>query len=40
MAFVHARVDRRMQGLVSLLKAGGTRLPVSELEHFCSRAVK
>jgi CRP-like cAMP-binding protein len=41
MAFVLAeRLDRRTQDVVSLLKAAGTRLPVSELERFRSRAVQ
>jgi CRP-like cAMP-binding protein len=41
MAFVLAeRLDRRTQDVVSLLKAAGTRLPVSELERFRSRAVE
>jgi CRP-like cAMP-binding protein len=40
-AFVLAdRLDRRTQDVVSLLKAAGTRLPVSELERFRSRAVE
>ena len=40
MAFVLAeRLDRRTQDVVSLLRAAGTRLPVSELERFRSRAV-
>jgi CRP-like cAMP-binding protein len=41
MAFVlAARLDRRTQDVVSLLQAAGTRLPVSELERFRSRAVE
>jgi CRP-like cAMP-binding protein len=41
MAFVLAeRLDQRTQDVVSLLKAAGTRLPVSELERFRSRAVE
>lgn len=41
MAFVLAeRLDRRTQDVVSLLKAAGTRLPVSELERFRSRALE
>ena len=41
MAFVLAeRLDRRTQDLVSLLQATGTRLPVSELHRFRSRAVQ
>ena len=41
MAFVLAeRLDRRTQDVVSLLKAAGTRLPVSELERFRSRVVE
>jgi len=41
MAFVLAeRLDRRTQDVVALLKAVGTRLPVSELERFRSRAVE
>ena len=41
MAFVLAeRLDRRTQDVVSLLQAAGTRLPVSELERFRSRAVQ
>jgi CRP-like cAMP-binding protein len=41
MAFVLAeRLDRRTADVVSLLKAVGTRLPVSELERFRSRAVE
>ena len=41
MAFVLAdRLDRRTQDVVSLLRAAGTRLPVSELERFRSRAVE
>ena len=41
MAFVLAeRLDRRTQDVVSLLKAAGTRLPVSELERFRSRAIE
>jgi CRP-like cAMP-binding protein len=40
MAFVLAeRLDRRTQDVASLLKAAGSRLPVSELERFRSRAV-
>jgi CRP-like cAMP-binding protein len=40
-AFVLAeRLDRRTHDVVSLLKAAGTRLPVSELERFRSRAVE
>jgi CRP-like cAMP-binding protein len=40
-AFVLAeRLDRRTQDFVSLLEAAGTRLPVSELERFRSRAVE
>jgi CRP-like cAMP-binding protein len=40
MAFVLAeRLDRRTQDVVALLRAAGTRLPVSELERFRSRAV-
>lgn len=40
-AFVLAeRLDRRTQDVVSLLKLAGTRLPVSELERFRSRAVE
>lgn len=31
------RLDRRTQDVVSLLRAAGTRLPVSELERFRSR---
>ena len=39
MAFVLAeRLDRRTQDVVSLLQAAGTRLPVSELERYRSRA--
>lgn len=41
MAFVLAeRLDRRTQDVVSLLKAAGTRLPVTELERFRSRALE
>ena len=41
LAFVLAeRLDRRTQDVVSLLKAAGTRLPVSELERFRSSAVE
>ncbi len=41
MAFVLAeRLNRRTQDVVSLLRAAGTRLPVSELERFRSRAVQ
>jgi CRP-like cAMP-binding protein len=41
MAFVLAeRLDRRTQDVVALLGAAGTRLPVSELERFRSRAVE
>jgi CRP-like cAMP-binding protein len=41
MAFVLAeRLDRRTQDLVQLLRAAGSRLPVSELERFRSRAVQ
>ncbi len=41
MAFVLAeRLDRRTQDVVALLRAAGTRLPVSELERFRSRAVE
>ena len=41
LAFVLAeRLDRRTQDVVSLLRAAGTRLPVSELERFRSRAVQ
>ena len=41
MAFVLAeRLDRRTQDVVSLLKAAGTRLPVSELERFRSRVAE
>ena len=41
MAFILAeRLDRRTQDVVSLLKAAGSRLPVSELERFRSRAVE
>ena len=40
-AFVLAeRLDRRTSDVVSLLDAVGTRLPVSELERFRSRAVE
>jgi CRP-like cAMP-binding protein len=34
------RLDRRTQDVVALLRAAGTRLPVSELERFRSRAVE
>jgi CRP-like cAMP-binding protein len=34
------RLDRRTQDVVSLLDAAGTRLPVSELERFRSRAME
>lgn len=34
------RLDRRTQDVVSLLRAAGTRLPVSELERFRSRTVQ
>lgn len=34
------RLDRRTQDVVSLLEAAGTRLPVSELERFRSRALQ
>ncbi len=41
MAFVLAdRLDRRTQDVVSLLRAAGTRLPVSELEQYRSRAAQ
>ena len=41
MAFVLAeRLDRRTQDVVALLKAAGTRLPVSELERFRSRVLE
>jgi CRP-like cAMP-binding protein len=41
MAFVLAeRLDRRTEDLVLLLRAAGTRLPVSELERFRSRAAE
>jgi LmbE family N-acetylglucosaminyl deacetylase len=41
MAFVLAeRLDRRTQDAVSLLRAAGTRLPVSGLERFGSRAAE
>ena len=41
LAFVLAeRLDRRTQDVVSLLKAAGTRLPMSELERFRSSAVE
>ena len=41
MAFVLAdRLHRRTRDFVSLLEAAGTRLPVSELERFRSRAVE
>ncbi len=41
LAFVLAeRLDRRTQDVVSLLQAAGTRLPVSELERFRSRAAE
>jgi CRP-like cAMP-binding protein len=40
-AFVLAeRLDRRTQDVVALLKVAGSRLPVSELERFRSRAVE
>jgi CRP-like cAMP-binding protein len=40
-AFVLAeRLDRRTKDVVSLLRVAGTRLPVSELERFRSRAVE
>lgn len=40
-AFVLAeRLDRRTQDVVALLKVAGTRLPVSELERFRSRAAE
>jgi CRP-like cAMP-binding protein len=40
LAFVLAeRLERRTQDVVSLLKVAGSRLPVSELERFRSRAV-
>jgi CRP-like cAMP-binding protein len=39
MAFVLAeRLDRRTQDVISLLQAAGSRLPVSELERYRSRA--
>ncbi len=34
------RLDRRTQDVVSLLRTAGSRLPVSELERFRSRAVE
>jgi hypothetical protein len=34
------RLDRRTHDVVSLLRTVGTRLPVSELERFRSRAVE
>jgi CRP-like cAMP-binding protein len=41
LAFVLAeRLDRRTQDVLSLLKAAGTRLPVSELERFRSSAAE
>ena len=41
LAFVLAeRLDRRTQDVLSLLKAAGTRLPVSELERYRSSAVE
>ena len=41
LAFVLAeRLDRRTQDVVALLEAAGTRLPLSELERFRSRAVE
>jgi CRP-like cAMP-binding protein len=41
LAFVLAeRLDRRTQDVVSLLRAAGTRLPVSELERFRSSALE
>jgi CRP-like cAMP-binding protein len=41
LAFVlAARLDRRTQDVVSLLRAAGTRLPVSELERFRRSAVE
>ena len=41
LAFVLAeRLDRRTQDVVALLDAVGTRLPLSELERFRSRAVE
>ena len=41
LAFVLAeRLDRRTQDVVSLLQSAGTRLPVSELERFRSRAME
>ncbi len=41
LAFVLAeRLDRRTQDVVSILEAAGTRLPVSELERFRSRAIE
>jgi CRP-like cAMP-binding protein len=41
MAFVLAeRLDRRTQDVVALLKAAGTRLPVSELERFRGRVAQ
>jgi CRP-like cAMP-binding protein len=41
LAFVLAdRLDRRTQDVVSLLRAAGTRLPVSELERLRSSSVE
>lgn len=41
LAFVLAeRLDRRTADVISLLRAAGTRLPVSELERFRSNAVQ
>ena len=41
LAFVLAeRLDRRTEDVVALLDAAGTRLPLSELERFRSRAVE
>jgi CRP-like cAMP-binding protein len=41
LAFVLAeRLDRRTQDVVSLLRAAGTRLPVSELERYRSSALE
>lgn len=41
LAFVLAeRLDRRTQDVLSLLRAAGSRLPVSELERFRSRIVE
>jgi CRP-like cAMP-binding protein len=41
MAFVLAeRLDRRTRDVISLLRAAGTRLPVSELERFRSHALE